>query len=65
MIKPILIDREIPPLQARLEELNKKDAQPGAGLTGDEKKEFMEATERLKLLMDRREQILARVGTII
>ena len=62
VIKPVLIDREIPPLEARLEELNKKAAQPGAGLTADEKKEFVEATERLKLLMDRRAQILARVG---
>ena len=62
VIKPVLIDREIPPLQARLDELNKKAAQPGAGLTTDEKKDFIETTERLKLLMDRRALILARVG---
>lgn len=49
-------------MQARLDELNKKAAQPGAGLTTDEKKEFIETTERLKLLMDRRALILARVG---
>jgi poly-gamma-glutamate synthesis protein (capsule biosynthesis protein) len=62
VIKPLLIDREIPPLQARLDELNKKSAQQGAGLTADEKKEFIEVTKRLKLLTDRRAQILARVG---
>ena len=62
VIKPVLIDREIPPLQARLDELNKMAAQPGAVLTADEKKEFVEATDRLKLLMDRRALILARVG---
>src|SRR5579863_10428652 len=33
VIKPVLIDREIPPLQARLDELNKMAAQPGAVLT--------------------------------
>src|SRR5580698_9254996 len=62
VIKPVLIDREIPPLQAQLDELNKKSAQPGAQLTADEKKEFIEVTKRLKLLTDRRAQILARVG---
>ncbi len=61
VIRPVLIDREIPPLQVRLDELNKKAAQPD-GLTADEKKEFVEATERLKLLMDRRAILLARVG---
>ncbi len=62
VIKPVLMDREIPPLQARLDELNTRAAQPGAELTADEKKEFIEATKRLKLLTDRRAQILARVG---
>ena len=61
VIKPVLIDREIPPLQARLDELNKL-AQGSAGLTADEKKEFIEVTKRLKLLTDRRAQILARAG---
>jgi poly-gamma-glutamate synthesis protein (capsule biosynthesis protein) len=61
VIKPVLIDREIPPLQARLDALN-KSAQGSAGLTADEKKEFVEVTKRLKLLTDRRAQILARVG---
>ncbi len=62
VIKPVLMDREIPPLEARLDELNKKAAQPGAELTADEKKEFIEVTKRLKLLTDRRAQVLARVG---
>jgi poly-gamma-glutamate synthesis protein (capsule biosynthesis protein) len=61
-IKPVLIDREIPPIETRLDELNKKAAQPGALLTADEKKEFVEITKRLKLLTDRRAQILSRVG---
>ena len=89
VIKPVLIDREIPALEARLDALNKAagisttniaapvggpnaEAVPGANaaaqgpgstaLTPDQKKEFMEVTKRLKLLMDRRAQILARVG---
>ena len=61
VIKPVLIDREIPPGQARLDDLNKK-TQGGAELTADEKKEFIEVAKRLKLLTDRRAQILARVG---
>jgi len=60
-IRPKLIDREIPPLEARLDALNKKAA-GSAGLMGDEKKEFIEVTQRLKLLTDRRAQILGRVG---
>jgi poly-gamma-glutamate capsule biosynthesis protein CapA/YwtB (metallophosphatase superfamily) len=88
VIKPVLIDREIPVLEARLDALNKAEGlstantaapvggpnaevEPGAnaaapgqgsGLTADQKKEFIEVTKRLKLLTDRREQILARVG---
>ncbi len=89
VIKPVLIDREIPALEARLDELDKaagldmpqatvpvggpngegatgaKSAAPkqgSAALTADQKKEFIEVTKRLKLLTDRRAQILARVG---
>ncbi len=88
VIKPVLIDREIPALEARLNALNKaaglnttnaaapvggtnaevvpgtNGAAPGqgSGLTADQKKEFIDVTKRLKLLMDRRAQILARVG---
>jgi len=73
IIRPILIDREIPRLQARLDELNKiveqskqtagADATSGAaGLTAEQKKEFIEVTNRLKLLTDRRVLLLARTG---
>ncbi len=71
-IKPILIDREIPLLQARLDALDKiagqgganlpAPGQAGSGLTDEQKKEFIAVTEKLKLLTDRRDQILARVG---
>ncbi len=87
VIKPVLIDREIPKLEARLNELKRAaglsttNAAPvgasnagavaGANaaassqmnsLTVDEKREFIAVSKRLKLLMDRRAQILARVG---
>ena len=64
VIRPILIDREIPLLQARLDELNKAagQGQPGSVLTAEQKKEFIEVTSRLKLLTDRRTLILARTG---
>ena len=78
IIRPILIDREIPRLQARLDELNKiaestKAAEPAkpnssndvpaaTGLTAEQKKEFIEMTSRLKLLTDRRALLLARTG---
>jgi len=58
VIHPVLIDREIPLVQARLDQLNKLP-QP---LTGDQKQEFIAVTTRLKLLDDRRQQILARTG---
>lgn len=74
VIHPVLIDREIPAVQAKLDELTKLAAPPAppegsapanapsAGLTPDQKKEFIELTSRLKLLTDRRAQILARAG---
>ncbi len=88
VIKPTLIDREIPALEARLDALDKlagastsnapvlaggpngepvSAASPtalegSAALTPDQKKEFVELTKRLKLLTDRRAQILARAG---
>jgi poly-gamma-glutamate synthesis protein (capsule biosynthesis protein) len=73
IIRPILIDREIPRLQAKLDELNKiateskqstpADATSGAsGLTPEQKKEFIEVANRLKLLTDRRALLLARTG---
>jgi poly-gamma-glutamate synthesis protein (capsule biosynthesis protein) len=67
IIRPILMDREIPKLQARLDELNKLSATPDASagatvLTAEQKKEFIEVTNRLKLLTDRRALLLARTG---
>jgi poly-gamma-glutamate capsule biosynthesis protein CapA/YwtB (metallophosphatase superfamily) len=69
VIHPVLIDREMPKLQARLDALNaiagKTDASgqaAGPGLTAAEKKEFIDVTSQLKLLDDRRQQILARTG---
>jgi hypothetical protein len=62
LIRPVLIDREIPLVQMHLDELNRKTASGGEGLTNEEKKKFVEATKRLKLLTDRRAQILARMG---
>jgi poly-gamma-glutamate capsule biosynthesis protein CapA/YwtB (metallophosphatase superfamily) len=58
VIHPVLIDREIPKLQARLDELNKL-ATP---LTAEQKLEFIRVTDQLKLLTDRHAQILARTG---
>ena len=61
IIRPVLIDREIPRLQARLDELTKL-SQATPGLTDDQKKEFIEVTSQLKLLTDRRAILLARTG---
>ena len=58
MIRPVLIDRRMPQLQARLDQLNKLP-QP---LTTDQQKEFIEATSALKLLDDRRKLLLTRTG---
>jgi poly-gamma-glutamate synthesis protein (capsule biosynthesis protein) len=61
VIRPVLIDREIPRVQAKLDELNKLST-PATPLTGEQKKEFIELTTRLKLLTDRRALLLERVG---
>jgi poly-gamma-glutamate synthesis protein (capsule biosynthesis protein) len=66
-IHPVLIDREMPLLQARLDELNKIAEQngrnqPATQLTAAQKEEFVEVTNRLKLLDDRRKLLLARTG---
>jgi poly-gamma-glutamate synthesis protein (capsule biosynthesis protein) len=76
VIKPLLIDREIPVLQKDLDEIELSRIEVGgkpvgaapnepvdsSGLTAEKQKEFIEVTKRLKLLTDRRAQILARVG---
>lgn len=61
VIHPVLIDREIPRLQARLDELNKL-SQGGTPLTAGQKQKFIELTSQLKLLDDRRGLLLERVG---
>ncbi len=61
IIRPILMDREIPRLQARLDEFNKL-TQGGGELAEPYKKEFIAVTNRLKLLTDRRALLLARTG---
>jgi poly-gamma-glutamate synthesis protein (capsule biosynthesis protein) len=62
VIRPLLIDREIPNLQARLDELGKLSAGTATGMTADQKTEFIKVTNRLKLLTDRRALLLARTG---
>jgi len=61
IIRPILIDREMPRLQGRLDELDKLTA-AGTPLTADQKQEFIDVTNKLKLLTDRRALLLARTG---
>ena len=66
-IHPVFIDREIPKLQAQLEPLNKiveanKEDASAPALTADQKKQYIALTSELKVLTDRREQILARTG---
>jgi poly-gamma-glutamate synthesis protein (capsule biosynthesis protein) len=64
VIRPILIDREMPRLQARLDELNRiaELNKPATPLTVAQKQEFIDVTNRLKLLDDRRKLLLARIG---
>ena len=61
VIRPVMIDREMPRLQARLDELSKL-VTPATPLTAEQKKEFIELTNRLKLLTDRRALLISRVG---
>ncbi len=67
VIHPVLIDRAMPLLQARLDELNKiaelgKMSTPATPLSAEQQKEFIEVTSRLKLLDDRRKLLLTRTG---
>jgi poly-gamma-glutamate synthesis protein (capsule biosynthesis protein) len=61
VIRPVLIDREMQRLQAKLDELNKLST-PTTPLTAAQKQEFIELTNRLKLLIDRRALLLERIG---
>ncbi len=58
VIHPVLIDREMPRLQARLDELSKLPPP----LNSDQQKEFVDVTTQLKVLDDRRKLLLARTG---
>jgi poly-gamma-glutamate synthesis protein (capsule biosynthesis protein) len=60
-IHPVLIDRELPKVQARLDELNKAIGN-GAEMSVEQKQQFIDLNRELKLLTDRRGQILARTG---
>jgi poly-gamma-glutamate capsule biosynthesis protein CapA/YwtB (metallophosphatase superfamily) len=62
VIGPILIDREIPRLEARLVALDKANI-PATSWTAAQKTEFADATGRLKLMQDRRAQIVARTNS--
>lgn len=60
-IHPVLIDRQMPRLQGRLDELNKL-SQSTTPLTAEQKQEFVDLTKELKVLDDRRRLLLARTG---
>ncbi len=57
-IGPVFIDREIPPLQARYDEL----IRVGPQLSPDQKLEMIQISSRLQMLKRRRELLLARTG---
>ena len=61
VIHPLLIDREIPRLQARIDELTRLSA-GSTPLNAEQKREFIAVTTRLKLFTDRRALLLARTG---
>jgi poly-gamma-glutamate synthesis protein (capsule biosynthesis protein) len=57
LIRPVLIDRELPKVQAQVDAL-----QGTASMTPAQKQEFMRATSQLQMLKRRRELLLARTG---
>jgi len=58
VIRPVLMDREIPRLQAQIDELNKAE-----NPTGAQKQELSAATTELKVLGYRRRLLLERTGS--
>ncbi len=58
LIRPVLMDRKIPKLQARFDELDHL----GPQLTAGQKQELVEVSRQLQLLKRRRELLLARTG---
>jgi poly-gamma-glutamate synthesis protein (capsule biosynthesis protein) len=59
-IHPVLIDREIPKVKAKLDELKKSTG--NGEMTAEQKRQFIDLNKEWKLLLDRRSQILARTG---
>jgi hypothetical protein len=57
-IGPLFIDREIPRLQARYDELDRM----GPQLSPEQKQEMIQVSTRLQMLKHRRELLLARTG---
>jgi poly-gamma-glutamate synthesis protein (capsule biosynthesis protein) len=57
-IRPVFMDRELPRLQARLDELSHLPAE----LNPEQKQEWIRLTARFELLKHRRELLLARTG---
>jgi poly-gamma-glutamate capsule biosynthesis protein CapA/YwtB (metallophosphatase superfamily) len=58
LIRPIFLDREIPRLQARIDELQKL----GTQLSADQKLELVQVSSQLQMLKHRRELLLLRTG---
>jgi poly-gamma-glutamate capsule biosynthesis protein CapA/YwtB (metallophosphatase superfamily) len=57
-IYPVFMDREIPQLQARLDQLN----QIGAQMSDEQKQEFTQVSNQLAMLKHQREMVLGRTG---
>ena len=57
-IGPVFMDREIPRLQARYDELDRL----GPQLSSEQKQEMIQVSSRLQMLKHRRELLLARTG---
>jgi poly-gamma-glutamate synthesis protein (capsule biosynthesis protein) len=58
LIRPIFLDREIPRLQARVDELQKL----GTQLSAEQKLELVQVSSQLQMLKHRRELLLLRTG---
>ena len=58
VIRPVLLDREIPALERRVDELQRA----GAQLTAEQKQEFVQLSRQLQTLKRRRELLVARTG---
>jgi poly-gamma-glutamate synthesis protein (capsule biosynthesis protein) len=57
-IRPVFMDRELPKLQARLDELSRSPAE----LSAEQKQEWIRLESGIELLKHRRELLLARTG---